>query len=204
MQRVVRYGGDDRYEVSASIARTIFDHGFGQRAYVALGTDWPDGLAGGAAAGWDRAPLLLTRKAAVPGPVLSTLIQHQPEEIIVLGGTQAVSDNVVNQLRTVAPVVRVGGNNRFAVAANLSRLQPSRFGATVASGENWPDALAGSAYAGLVGDKLLLLRSTGLPGPTQHAVVDQSLVLVDALGGTSAIPEPVLAQLRALTLRTPG
>lgn len=202
--RVVRYGGLNRFEVSANVARTIFGHGFGRRAYVALGTDWPDGLSGAAAAGWDRAPLLLTRKASVPGPVMQTLTEFRPEEIIVLGGTVAVSDAVVNQLRAVAPVVRVGGGDRFAVAANVSRLHPTRFGATVASGLNWPDALAGSAYAGLVGDKLLLLRPTGVPGPTRQAVVDQSLALVDALGGPTAIPEPVLTELRSLTVRKPG
>lgn len=204
MQRVVRYGGDDRYQVSAGIARTIFDHGFGQRAYVALGTNWPDGLAGGAAAGWDKAPLLLTRQDSVPGVVLQTLAQGQPEEIVLLGGRNAVSDAVAEQLETVAPVVRVGGTDRFSVAANVARLHPTRYGATVASGQNWPDALAGSAYAGLVGDKLLLVRSSGLPAATRRMVVDEALALIDALGGLGPLPDEVLDELRSLEVPTPG
>lgn len=203
-QRVVRYAGTDRYEVSASIARTIFSHGLGQRAYVALGTNWPDGLAGGAAAGWDRGPLLLTRGSSVPGAVMQTLRQFQPREIVLLGGTGVVSDDVLMQLQTVAPVVRVGGSDRYVVAANIAGLHPTRYGATVASGQNWPDALAGSAYAGLVGDKLLLVRSSGLPTSTRNTVIDQSLALIDALGGTGALPEAVLDQLRALRVGTPG
>lgn len=202
--RVVRYGGQDRYEVSATIARDIFGAGFGRRAYVAVGTNWPDGLAGGAAAGQDWAPLLLTRKDGVPGVVMQTLTRAQPEEIVLLGGDSAVSATVVNQLRAVAPVVRVKGADRYVVAANAAGLHPSRFGATIASGENWPDALAGSAYAGLVGDKMLLVRATGVPGATQQAVRTGSLALMDAVGGTTTIPEPVLNQLRSLNVRTPG
>lgn len=202
--RVVRYGGSDRYEVSANIASTIFGHGLGQRAYVALGTTWPDGLAGGAAAGWDRAPLLLTRSSSVPGVVMQTLTQFQPDEIVLLGGSAVVDDDVVGQLETVAPVVRVGGSDRYVVAANVADLHPTRYSATVASGQDWPDALAGSAYAGLVGSKVLLVRPTGLPTATRQTVIDQSLALIDALGGTGPLPEPVLDQLRALTVGTPG
>lgn len=203
-QRVVRYGGSDRYAVSVRIARDIMSDGLGRRAYVALGTNWPDGMAGAAAAGTDRAPLLLTRKDSVPSAVLSTLAEFPPEQIVLLGGTSAVSDQVVRQLETVAPVLRVDGADRYAVAANAAQLHPTRYGATIASGQSWPDALAGSAYAGLVGDKLLLVRSSGVPGATQQVVRDQSLALIDALGGVVAIPGPVLDQLRALTVPTPG
>ncbi|QFG69663.1 cell wall-binding repeat-containing protein [Ornithinimicrobium pratense] len=203
-RRVVRYGGKDRYEVSATMARDIFGGGFGQRAYVALGTNWPDGLAGAATAGSDWAPLLLTRKDGVPGVVMQTLARARPEEIVLLGGPAAVNDTVVMQLGTVAPVVRVGGADRYAVAANAAGLDPTRFGATIASGQNWPDALSGSAYAGLVGDKLLLVRSNGVPGATQQAVRAGSLALIDAVGGRTTLPEPVLNQLRSLRVRTPG
>lgn len=202
--RVVRYGGSNRYEVSATIAQDIFDGGRGQRAYVALGTNWPDGLAGAAAAGSDGAPLLLTKEDSVPGVVMRTLTRAQPEEIVLLGGPAAVSDTVLMQLATVAPVERVGGSDRYAVAANAAGLHPSRFGATIASGQDWPDALAGSAYAGLVGDKLLLVRSGGVPDATEQAVHAGSLALIDAVGGTSSIPEPVLNQLRSLSITTPG
>lgn len=96
--------------MSANVARTIFGRGVGRRANVALGTDWPDGLAGAAAAGWGRAPLLLARKASVPSSVLQTLTEFRPEEVVVLGGNLAVSDNVVNQLFSWVPPFPRGGD----------------------------------------------------------------------------------------------
>lgn len=204
LQRVKRIGGKDRYDMSANLSRDIFINGFGERAYVALGTNWPDGLAGGAAAGWEGVPLLLTRKDNVPGVVLETLALFQPAEIVLLGGTAAVSDAVQEELEMIAPVVRVGGADRYAVAANAAYLHDTQHGATVASGQNWPDALAGSAYAGLVGDKVLLLRSSGVPTATRQAVLDQAAVFVEALGGTNVLPEAVLDELRAMTVQVPA
>ena len=99
---------------------------------------------------------------------------------------------------------RVAGTDRYRTAAAVAEAYPTADSTYVASGQDWPDALAGSAYAGLVGDKLLLVRSSGVPGATQQVVRDQSLALIDALGGVVAIPGPVLDQLRALTVPTPG
>ena len=74
----------------------------------------------------------------------------------------------------------------------------------MASGLNWPDALAGSAFAGLTGDKLLLLRPTGVPGATSKAVTDLDLGWITVLGGVKSVPEPVLDQLRMLEVEVPS
>ena len=193
---VHRIAGANRYEVSADVARMI---GWSPVAYVASGQNFPDGLTGGAAAGTELAPLLITRPDVVPDPVLEVLgTEVIPTQIYVLGGPVAVSEDVVGQLEEIAPVTRIGGSNRYAVAENVADLHPSTGGATAASGENWPDALAGTAFAGLVGDKLLLLKSDGVPRQTRSAVLEHQLVNIDVLGGEKALPEAVLDELRAL------
>lgn len=193
---VHRISGKNRYDVSAALARTI---GWSPVAYVASGENFPDGLTGGAAAGAEVAPLLITRPGSVPDSVMKVLQEDViPSQIYVLGGPVAVSDDVVTQLSTIAKVKRIGGSNRYVVAERVAALHPSTGGATAASGENWPDALAGTPFAGLVGDKLLLLRSTGVPLPTERAVLEHLLVNIDVLGGKAALPDAVLTELRRL------
>src|SRR5690606_13499956 len=161
---VTRISSADRYGVSALTARLI---GRAPVAFVANGTTFADGLAGGAAAGSAVSPLLLTRRDSVPGGVMSVLTTTtRPQRIYVLGGAGAVSDAVVRQLEAVAPVTRVDGSDRYVVAARVAAIHPTNYGATVASGETWPDALAATAFAGLMGDKLLLLRGANAPGAT--------------------------------------
>lgn len=199
--RVVRVVGQDRYQVSAAAAALV---GASSTAYVATGRNWPDGLAGGAAAGTQGAPLFVTRPDSVPGAVLTTLrTVTKPQRIVLLGGPLSVNDEVVAQLRSIAPVTRIGGENRYEVAANLAATLPANGGATMATGLNWPDAMAGSAFAGLVGDRVLLLRPTGVPGPTRVTVQSQGLGVVTVLGGPVALPDTVLDELRALQVEQP-
>lgn len=201
-QRVSGLEGKDRYATAANMSRHLFVNG-ASRAYVTLGTNWPDGLAGGAAAGWEWSPVLLTKKDEVPLSTLEVLYTFLPEEIVVMGGTSAVSEAVVEELELVAPVVRIDGADRYAVAANAAGIHDTWGSATVVSGQNWPDALAASALAGLLGDKLLLVRSTGVPGATEQAVHAHSISWIDALGGPGAVPEAVLDQLRAMEVVVP-
>ncbi|GAA5160422.1 cell wall-binding repeat-containing protein [Ornithinimicrobium tianjinense] len=198
---VIRVDGANRYAVSAALASEL---GASDVAYVASGVEWPDGLAGGAAAGTEQAPLLLTKPDDVPSAVMTALREDvQPREIVLLGGTTGVSDAVLDELATVAPVSRVGGANRYATAAILAERLPTYYGATVASGLEWPDALVGSAYAAVLADKVLLLKPDGVPLASRSAVTELSLAWITALGGSLTLPEAVLDELRAMTVDLP-
>lgn len=199
---VLRIDGPNRYAVSAALASEL---GPGDVAYVASGVEWPDGLAGGAAAGTEGAPLLLTKSDDVPTVVMTALREDvRPREIVLLGGTTGVTDAVLDELATIAPVSRVGGANRYATAAILAERLPTYYGATVASGLEWPDALVGSAYAAVLGDKVLLLKPDGVPRATRSAVTELSLAWITALGGAKTLPEAVLDELRAMTVDLPS
>lgn len=197
--KVARFAGKDRYDVSAALAAQL---GYSETAFIASGANYPDGLAGGAAAGRVMAPLLITRPDAVPSQVVDVLKNETfPRVVYVLGGPKAVQESVITQLRTQLPGVtvrRLGGADRYEVAATVAAVSPTEQLGTVASGEDWPDALAGSALAGLIGSKLLLVRSTGVPAPTGQAIQTHKLVNIDVLGGPVKIPEAVVDVLKAL------
>ncbi|MFD5215738.1 cell wall-binding repeat-containing protein, partial [Microbacterium sp. NPDC058345] len=62
--------------------------------YVANGMDFPDALAGAAAAGTLGGPVLLTSQSALPSSVKSELSRLAPKRVVVLGGTGVVSATV--------------------------------------------------------------------------------------------------------------
>ena len=98
--RVDRTEGLDRYSTSAAVTRAAT----GSTApvvYVTSGVNFPDALAGAAAAAKTGAPLLLVSDVRVPGPIAAELIRLRPERIIVLGGPVAVSDAVVGVLADI-------------------------------------------------------------------------------------------------------
>jgi hypothetical protein len=61
--------------------------------YIATGTNFPDGLAGGPAAGTAPGPLLLVH-TSLPASVRAELLRLTPARVTFLGGMGAISESV--------------------------------------------------------------------------------------------------------------
>ncbi|MCS5715769.1 cell wall-binding repeat-containing protein [Herbiconiux sp. CPCC 205716] len=190
---IERIGGADRFVVSAAVSAKTFPVGV-PVAYVASGEGFSDALSGSAAAGYQDGPVLLVRKDAVPEAVRAELDRLDPARIVVLGGVNAVSDQVKAALKSLAPTVtRIGGADRFVVSAAISTAvfpigAPVAF---VASGSTFPDALAGSAAAGKLGGPVLLVTKDAIPGPVKAELERLRPGAIVVLGGRASIGDAV-------------
>ncbi|WP_291050217.1 cell wall-binding repeat-containing protein [Herbiconiux sp.] len=66
--------------------------------YVASGAVFPDALSGSAGAIADKAPVLLVTRDSIPASVVAQLQRLKPYRIVVLGGTNTISDTVRDAL----------------------------------------------------------------------------------------------------------
>ena len=205
-----RYAGSDRYETAARTALASYDDA--ETVVLARGDAFPDGLAASFLAGLEDAPILLTQSDDLPAATAHAIDELDAEEVIVVGGPAAVGRAVVAQLDDlVDDVDRLQGRDRFDTAAVLAGLA-DRAGtlsdlsgrsdddlatAIVASGRNFPDALAAGPLAHAAGVPILLTEADTLPAATRAALrdgVEQVLVA----GGPAAVSDTVVAQLRSL------
>ncbi|HVM15694.1 MAG TPA: cell wall-binding repeat-containing protein [Egibacteraceae bacterium] len=192
---VERIAGQDRYDTAARISESTFPTGV-PVAFVATGADYPDALAGGAAAANRGGPILLVSRDAVPDATVRELRRLQPGRIVVLGGTAAVAEAVAEQLGQLAPVERIAGSDRFATATRVSRdTFPVASRVLVATGRNYPDALAASAAAGAEVPVLLVTRDA-VPDVVGEELARLRPTRIVVLGGRQAIGEPVFEALR--------
>jgi putative cell wall-binding protein len=102
--------------------------------------------------------------------------------------------------------VRIAGTDRYDTAAAVAVTGfggPRVTDVIVASGENFPDALAASALAGAADAPLLLTAKNSLPLSTRNALIALSGSAVrrrvHVIGGTNAISPEVRAELEALS-----
>ncbi|MDN5292713.1 MAG: hypothetical protein PWQ31_18 [Eubacteriales bacterium] len=96
--RFVEIAGSNRYDTCRLFVQKYFPAA--PVLYVTTGENFPDALAGGPLAGLAGAPLLLTASDHLPPEISSYLASYSsPRQFYVLGGTIAVSDQVLNQLR---------------------------------------------------------------------------------------------------------
>lgn len=176
---VTRVAGRDRYDTAAAVARRFFPDV--QGAYYASGAGYADALGGGAAAAERGWPLLLTTRDAVPAatPVLG-------RERIVLGGPAAVSEDVRLQLAAR----RVAGGDRYGTAAAVARDAFSGSSvAYLATGLDFPDALAGTAAAARDGAPLLLAARDCVTASTREAFRALGVSSRLVLGGVGVVSD---------------
>ncbi len=188
-----RIGGSDRYETSVLISQEGFPEG-ADTVFLGSGEDFPDALAGGAAGGTLGAPVLLVRPTSIPDMVTAELARLDPSVIVILGGETAVSAEVAEEAEGYSDAVeRWGGENRYETAALIAdwAFDPGVPVAYLASGLDFPDALAGAAAAGYTSGPVLLTRPEGLSEETaqQLEILEPERVIV--LGGTAAVTEAV-------------
>jgi putative cell wall-binding protein len=198
MGNVERQFGADRYATAASVSSHTFDPGV-PVAYIATGLNFPDALAAAAAAGRLGGPVLLVTKTSIPTATQTELTRLHPGRIIVAGGAGVVSDGVLTALNgyTSGGVERQSGANRYATAASVSShtFAPGVPVVYVATGLNFPDALAAAAAAGRLGGPVLLVLPTSIPADTAAELSRLKPGRIVVAGGSGVVSDSVLAQL---------
>ncbi|HEX5589164.1 MAG TPA: cell wall-binding repeat-containing protein [Candidatus Limnocylindrales bacterium] len=198
---LLRYAGSDRYATAAAISAASFEPGV-STAYIATGRDFPDALAGAAAAAADDAPTLLVTATTIPDATRQELGRLKPGRIVILGGPSVVSTSVGNALSayTTGKVVRIAGSDRYATAAAISRATfPAGVPvAYVATGTKFPDALGGAAAAGRQGAPVLLV-SDHVPEAVATELRRLAPASIIILGGRGVVSAAVEEALGAFT-----
>ena len=157
---------------------------------LATARDFPDALAAGAYATARAAPLLLTEPDTMPAEVGDEIARLAPEEVVLLGGEGAVSEDVADAVAALGPEPdRIAGEDRYATAAALARAADAPAGEVlVASGEGFADAVSAGALLGTdAPPPLVLAREDGVPEASLDALAALDAERVTLVGGTAAL-----------------
>jgi putative cell wall-binding protein len=203
---VTRLAGADRFGTAAAVSAAHFAPGV-PVAYVATGDNFPDALAAGPAAAHRGSPVLLVRSNRIPEPTATELARLRPQTIRVIGGAGVVSDGVLAALggyATTGTVTRLAGLSRYGTAAAVSAdaFAPGVPVAYIATGKNYPDALAGVAAAGATDGPILLTEPNALPAETAAELGRLRPGRIVVLGGPGVVLDGLLPALQAYTVGT--
>lgn len=130
---------------------------------LATGRNFPDGLVAGALAGATKSGVVLTMgTTAIEPETLSKLKSVGTSKVTIVGGTGAVSQGVEGSLKAAGiQVERIAGTDRYDTAFQVfEHMKASGKLKTqsvfVATGKDFPDALAASAVAAKIGAAVIL------------------------------------------------
>ncbi|WP_420625138.1 cell wall-binding repeat-containing protein [Candidatus Poriferisodalis sp.] len=201
-----RVAGATRYETGVAIAREYVREraDAGARADTAIVTSGADAHFGFAliAPPLSRhhgAPLLLTPPYALPAAVETFLSSNGFTQVIIVGGTDVVSDDVAAELRALdLAVSRVGSDDLYrtsiAVASRVGSPAgiPGRYRslgptALLATGEVFADALTAGPLAYRGRHPVLLTPSLDLHPDVKRFLIDSGTSHVVIFGGPRAV-----------------
>lgn len=177
-----------------------------------LGRDdlFPDNLASGGAQGRLNAPLLLTDSDDLSDETATELERLGVQLVYILGGTNAVSQDVEDELVAEGYTVeRLFGETRIETAIDIaSNLYPAATTAIVARAfpatggtdetQAFADSLAAGAWAADDEYPVLLTQTEMLTENTRAYLDGSTIQTVFVVGGTDAVSEQVITDLEAL------
>ena len=201
-----RLAGDDRVATAVELAATAYPDGTGT-AVLARRDAFPDALSASGLAGLRDAAVLLTAQDHLSDRTATALADLGVSEVVLVGGTTAISGTVADELRGNGyTVTRHAGADRYATARDVATSMAGSVGgidgrgehvAILASGTRFPDALAAGPVAAAAHLPVLLTPRDGLHPEAGAAIDDLAIDHVVVVGGPAAISDRVLADLDA-------
>lgn len=201
---IERIAGKDRYETAALIAAEFPPE---NGMVVATGLNFPDALSLASAAAAEGYPLLLVGKDHLPGAARNLLKSMSPRTLYIAGGEGAISPALEQEIIRVSGlspgnVKRLGGKDRYDTSALIVKnFYPEASRLYLATGEDFPDALAGAALAAHSSSPMLLVSPRGVK--TNANAVSYILSLsgeleIGVFGGKFVVPDSSLLEIKDL------
>lgn len=207
-----RLAGANRVGTAVEVSKEAFPSG-SSSVLIASRDNFPDALCGAPLAHSLRSPVLLTSPRSLEASVTEEIRRlWGPKRMlgemkaIVLGGEAAVSRDVYKQLESLLGsknVSRLDGSNRYETAIKiqqkLAKLRGAPRTVVIASGLNFPDALAISPIAARKNMPILLTDPAKLTAVTANAITSVGASSTIIVGGPAAVSESVEASVAPLT-----
>lgn len=189
---------------------------------LATGDNFPDALSIASIAGEKKMPILLTSSKELPSESLEVLKRLHPGKVYIIGGEGVISSQIEQELApdlgiSSSQIKRLSGTNRYDTMTSVAQeFQGDIQNLSFATGEDFPDALAGAALAAHQNSTVILLPKTSINEfPTLKAWIKGKLQSLtspantpssspnvspefDLLGGTGAITLELESELKGL------
>ncbi|KIL43013.1 cell wall-binding repeat-containing protein [Jeotgalibacillus campisalis] len=192
----------DRMLTAIEVSKELYPNGFSSNkkqktVVMATAFEFADALAAGPyAAQLDNAPILLTRSQKMTDQLKNELKRLKANKVIIVGGTYAVSDDVLKELKSMGITVeRVSGSDRIETNLKINAKLKNVSKSIVVSSQNFPDALGATPVAVNTNASILLVNTESSLTPSAIDYIQKKdITIVGGTGVVSVKTEDALVQ----------
>lgn len=195
--KVERIADTNRYATAAKINEKVKElSNKSDHIVLANGKQYADALAAAPFAGVERAGILLSEADKLDEVTMKQL--DGVKKVTIVGGKNSISKDIEDVLKAKGiEVTRVAGDNRYKTATEIGKTFFAKSEKVViASGENYPDALAGSLIAIKEKAPIVLVTKDNVSAETIAQLKEFGAVQFYLLGGENTISTAVKNTLK--------
>lgn len=212
---IVRISGATRRDTANEIfaqanKKVVAANWGGETAIIATGENFTDALSISAYAQQNKYPVFLSGNNGLDASTIKDIKGYGFTNIVIAGGSAAVPNSVIGQLKSAgvseSNIVRLGGATRYQTSLNIAKYAQASGTLTpatpvFATGENFPDALAGGVLAGVKGVPLVLVSPETSVNHDALNWINSTTSFENTayvLGGTDAVSETVSSDISSM------
>ncbi len=187
-----RIYGQDRYETSVKVAEII---GPNNGVFITSGENFPDGVSAAPIAAARQMPILLTSQNELPSSIKNFINKNNISKTYIVGGLGAISKNSISGVKGSK---RLSGIDRYATnSAVINEFANSTTFNNVylANGENFADALSGSAAAAKKSAPIILVSNSFDINNSIIKANLKSISTINILGGIGVISNALINKI---------
>ncbi|MHA7138165.1 Ig-like domain-containing protein [Rossellomorea arthrocnemi] len=195
--------GTTRYSTAVEVSK----HGWetSERVFLVNGGAIADGLTATPLAAAHDAPILLTTNNKLPSETEAELKRLGTKQIVLVGGTSVISDDVKRTLAKLGyNVSRIGGKDRYEtsllIAKQLDKVVDVKE-AYLAYGKGEPDALSIAAQSGKTKQPIILTEKHSVPQSTFDWLKSEELSNAYFIGGEAVLDSAILKKMNTITIK---
>lgn len=191
-KNIIRLGGKNRFDTNRAIINSM---NIKERTPIVItnGYGFADALSVSSAAASKGYPILMSDSKTLPDEIKAKIREIQPSKLYLIGGQGSLSNNIVTEVRNIVPslnysnITRVWGNSRYDTSLEICKyFNLDSDTAVIANGENFPDALSGSALAAKQNAPIILTNGKDMLNQKKYLNITNYKNLI-LLGGSGAI-----------------
>ncbi len=199
-----RIAGKTRFETAVLSAQRLKDKGYAPKSlFIVYYNSYADALSASNVAAMLNAPILYVKTT---GDIDSTTKQYlsavksSVANVYVIGGTGVISEQMSNTIKAYMgkTPVRVAGQNRYETCVEINK----KFASTItsrnlciATGQDFPDALAGGVYSATNGTALFL-ADVSLNSVQTAYLKSKAAEKLIVFGGDGPVPNAMIQKIK--------
>ncbi len=195
---VTRIAGKSRFDTAVEIAKKLQSiKGAPSEIFFAYSHNYPDALAISGIAAIKGCPVLyISADGKLADSSAAFVRSSGAKNATILGGTLAISPNAEGNIKNCGPtnVKRIAGTSRYDTCLEINKAYSSILTGNalcIATGMNYPDALAGGVFAAINRAPMVLV-GTAVNQSQIDFIVNHCPSDIYIFGGTGAVPEHIV------------